>query len=789
MSGRLHARMSSDHDHGSRRSRVSTESTSSSSPRESIPPPPVKPPPRKVDPRLAGGTAEEYLRDFDNDNFSFMSPPATESPLDTPLRGTLERRKTSSHGRSSRRSRDHSSRGHSSSARDLIRLLVNERDSKEAMTILHKTAERLELETQRANDAERRLQDAEDRWKMINQSRMQAQSDVARINEELRLYKLQLEAAQSQIARANDMIAQTDREKALAEDQAAKAKRQARKLEIETMVQKALDEGRKLGREQGMREGREQGYNAAVDDAYVRARVETNRRLDDFLQNELGPEFGIDDPYGDDELDDDEFLPQPGPSSAPGMPAPGMQMFEPQRRMPEPQRQMREPQRQMREPQRQMREPQRQVDESERQMHDSERQMHEPRRRRSMHDSRQAGPSILDQSNSMANAPRSRRSHSTGLFGTIKRSIGRVGPRNADRNVEINHGAPDAGTIVEDATLYNLSSPLPSSATAQFSRARAPSPVPMPQPNFHPNPSEVPPISMMNRQQSPMHAPVEIPPEGYIPPIENGSILLPPPHELARAPPTPSQGNSPLLTNPSLSRGNPGPAPPPKEPVPRDFVYENPQRSSRHRYQRSVAESVASTNTSNLSIISPPGPVRSSAMQTRLSAIPEYDGRHSSPSGSMHQGDGSGFAPPGRSLSRTSMSRHGETDALGMNGVYQTASPGMVDESIYRRSDRRNADSNGPVLPGDITATFSPQSYRSGFSGPRRPSHVTTPAPLAPQAYSRPRINSGASDAGFDARSSRGRGSVAGSEYRSRPNTASNSVVGNLPEINIEPPV
>ncbi len=93
--------------------------------------------------------------------------------------------------------------------------------------------------------------------------------------------------------------------------------------------------------------------------------------------------------------------------------------------------------------------------------------------------------------------------------------------------------------------------------------------------------------------------------------------------------------------------------------------------------------------------------------------------------------------------------------------------------------------------------SFSPRSTRSGSSfppGPRRPAVITTPAPLGemhmidPGApYTRPRLNSGASDrTGFtDPRSQRAGGSVAGSgRIRGGPGADMPA-----PEINIEPPV
>lgn len=95
----------------------------------------------------------------------------------------------------------------------------------------------------------------------------------------------------------------------------------------------------------------------------------------------------------------------------------------------------------------------------------------------------------------------------------------------------------------------------------------------------------------------------------------------------------------------------------------------------------------------------------------------------------------------------------------------------------------------------------TPHSRAGSFGGPRRPAVLTTPAPLAPhgleQPYTRPRVNSGASDMGY---SGFGSGPLSGGDARSmrsgRSQVRMNSNtrgggggVGELPEINIEPPV
>ena len=491
------------------------------------PPPPIQLPPIapiiKTESAIAGNSAEDYFNDM-------VTTPSDETPL---THGALERRRLPphhlSHGlNSSRRTRSHSS------TKELVRLLVSheDRDSREALSLLRRTSERLEQETLRANEAERRVQEANDRWRLVNQARLQAQADMTRVNEELRLYKIQLEAAQSQITRANDMISQTDRERAQAEDEAAKARRAAKRYETELLIKQAREEGRRIGRREGFEE--------------ARYRSETYRG------QAPAPEMNY--PPYEDEYENDTYaedVPVPVPHE--------YDLEDPVRARPPP-----------------------------------------------------AFP------RSQQTAPRRR-----SLVDRIRSRVGGV-----DRNVEINHDAPDiAPVVVDDAPrrARALASPFPAQDIAPATRIEPE--LEMPQPDFNPDPADVPPISINNAPRSPMHAPVEYPPDGYIPRVDaDGSIRLPPPHELA-APPSPGEYTSPLPAANTL---------PETEPVRRERSiqeFAQPSRTSRHRSRH--AGSIDSSDTSNLSIISPPKHSKL-AREPDLSAIPEASPRHSN-RGSMNE--------------------------------------------------------------------------------------------------------------------------------------------------------
>jgi hypothetical protein len=87
-----------------------------------------------------------------------------------------------------------------------------------------------------------------------------ADQDITRISEELRLYKLQLDAAQKEIFRAQDVLQMVEKQKYDAELDAAKARTTARDLLEEKTIMIAREEGRKLGYKDGLRRGRTLGY-------------------------------------------------------------------------------------------------------------------------------------------------------------------------------------------------------------------------------------------------------------------------------------------------------------------------------------------------------------------------------------------------------------------------------------------------------------------------------------------------------------------------------------------------
>ena len=89
----------------------------------------------------------------------------------------------------------------------LTRLLIRkEKEVKQSHKLLHAAFERLESETRRVNEAEERVLEIARRFNAVNDARIQAQAEAAKLNLELGMYKLQLNNAQQEISKARNIL-------------------------------------------------------------------------------------------------------------------------------------------------------------------------------------------------------------------------------------------------------------------------------------------------------------------------------------------------------------------------------------------------------------------------------------------------------------------------------------------------------------------------------------------------------------------------------------------------------
>ncbi|TFY71428.1 hypothetical protein EVG20_g1580 [Dentipellis fragilis] len=191
---------------------------------------------------------------------------SSESPPPSPILSHATRREARQKERRISRS---SSNTHSRdlgkpSGRDLARLLLfEEREANDLRKMLLTVTEQLKEESQRADENERRAREAILRFKAVNDARMLAQQETARVNEELRLYKLQLDNAQREINKAQEILDSVETQRYDAEASAARARSTARQIKEARLVDLAREEGRRLGMQAGLARGQRVGFERA----------------------------------------------------------------------------------------------------------------------------------------------------------------------------------------------------------------------------------------------------------------------------------------------------------------------------------------------------------------------------------------------------------------------------------------------------------------------------------------------------------------------------------------------
>jgi hypothetical protein len=135
--------------------------------------------------------------------------------------------------------------------------------SKSIRSLLHLTTQQLASETARADTAEHDLAEVIPRLRTVIDNHNRTLTDLARISEELRLYKNEYEASQREVKRAQEIIDRLEEEKNVALENAMRDRSKLRKLVEERAVWIAREEG--WG--QGYREGLERGRLVAMEGA------------------------------------------------------------------------------------------------------------------------------------------------------------------------------------------------------------------------------------------------------------------------------------------------------------------------------------------------------------------------------------------------------------------------------------------------------------------------------------------------------------------------------------------
>ena len=132
--------------------------------------------------------------------------------------------------------------------------------------LLKLTFAKLDEESQRATDAERRAAECLVRARAAIDARAQADADAATARTELAMYKLQLDQAQREINRAQEMLTGLEVRRHDAEEDAARARSVARKLQEERAIEAAREEGKQQGWREGLHRGMALGRQEAEEE-------------------------------------------------------------------------------------------------------------------------------------------------------------------------------------------------------------------------------------------------------------------------------------------------------------------------------------------------------------------------------------------------------------------------------------------------------------------------------------------------------------------------------------------
>ena len=152
-------------------------------------------------------------------------------------------------------------------------------------------------------EAEERVLEIARRFTAVNEARVQAQGEAAKLSAELGMYKLQLGNAQQEIFKAQDILHKVEDERDDAAAEATEARSTARKYREEHIVYLAREEGRKMGYLEGIRHA-QMGYvgtktiefpNNHTADAVSGRRLLMDEPFDDTLRNVFDDEQSITD--------------------------------------------------------------------------------------------------------------------------------------------------------------------------------------------------------------------------------------------------------------------------------------------------------------------------------------------------------------------------------------------------------------------------------------------------------------------------------------------------------------
>jgi hypothetical protein len=154
------------------------------------------------------------------------------------------------------------------STRELTKLLAaQEREARNLERSLAGVNAQMLSEAERASAAETRTREIGRRLRGVMDARRVAEQDTTRAQEELKLYKIQLQAAAREIEHAQSVLDAVEKDRVRAEEDAANSRDVARRIKEEHLIEMAREEGRRLGLAEGLRRGKQTGFTEGRDSA------------------------------------------------------------------------------------------------------------------------------------------------------------------------------------------------------------------------------------------------------------------------------------------------------------------------------------------------------------------------------------------------------------------------------------------------------------------------------------------------------------------------------------------
>jgi hypothetical protein len=178
-------------------------------------------------------------------------------PVNRIIESSRTRKRTSASER--RRKREGDLASASPFQRELVRLLIDqEQEASILRKQLHIANQRVESEARRAAELERANQQAAQRYRESNESKVVVQQEASKAIQDSRVYYLELENAKNEIERERESLKRIEGERDDAEAAATRARAKTRKLREQQLIASAREEGRRLGFEAGFDHARQE---------------------------------------------------------------------------------------------------------------------------------------------------------------------------------------------------------------------------------------------------------------------------------------------------------------------------------------------------------------------------------------------------------------------------------------------------------------------------------------------------------------------------------------------------